>query len=167
MLLIETILNWLLCMVRIVWGKDQMPIYLCAWYVFKAWCVHSIEKIKDNGVWHAILDDFHNVMYTTIESSESIETFMTRGRNKVMKTSPNICLVIHGFNTFGPIIFKLVRELTLNPLLLFHHVVHISKYGLLELRWKHQWWTWQSHVGIMYLVVDLWIVGLQRVPPSN
>jgi hypothetical protein len=45
-----------------------------------------------------------------------------------LKTSPNIYLMIHGFNTFGPIISNLVHELTLNPLLLFHHVMHIPKY---------------------------------------
>jgi len=85
MLLIGIIINWFLCTVKIVWGEEQMPIYLCAWYVLKAWCVHSIEKIKDNGVWHVILDDLHNVMYITIEPSESIETSMTRGRNKVIE----------------------------------------------------------------------------------
>jgi hypothetical protein len=50
-----------------------------------------------------------------------------------LKVSPNICLMIHGLNTFGPISSKLVHELILNPLLLFHHVVHIQKYSLLEL----------------------------------
>jgi len=53
---------------------------------------------------------------------------------KSLKASPNICMVIHGFGTFEPIISKLIQEETLNPLLLFHHVVHIPKYSLLELR---------------------------------
>ncbi len=44
------------------------------------------KKIKDNGVQHAILDDFHIVMYMLIEPSESIETFMIRGRNKVIES---------------------------------------------------------------------------------
>jgi hypothetical protein len=61
-------------------------------------------------------------MYMPIEPNEIIETFMTHGRTKSLKTSPNICLVIHGFGIFGPIISKLVRELTINPLLLFHHL---------------------------------------------
>jgi hypothetical protein len=42
--------------------------------------------------------------------------------------------MIHGLDIFGPIISKLVRELTFNPLLLFHHVMHIPKYSLFELR---------------------------------
>jgi hypothetical protein len=33
--------------------------------------------------------------------------------------------MIHGFDIFGPIISKLVCELTFKPLLLLHHVVHI------------------------------------------
>jgi len=36
-------------MVRIMWGEDQMPIYLCAWHILKAWHLRSMEKIKDNG----------------------------------------------------------------------------------------------------------------------
>ncbi len=42
--------------------------------------------------------------------------------------------MIHELDIFGPIIFKLVHELTFNPLLLLHHVVHIPKYSLFELR---------------------------------
>jgi len=53
---------------------------------------------------------------------------------KSLKVSPNIYLVIHGLDILGPIISKLVRELILNPLLLFHHVVHIPKYSFFELR---------------------------------
>jgi hypothetical protein len=45
--------------------------------------------------------------------------------------------------------------------LLFHHVVHIPKYPLLELRWKHQWFN-QSHVGIVHFVVDLWMWGFNK-----
>jgi hypothetical protein len=56
------------------------------------------------------------------------------GKIRSLKTSRNIYLVIHGLGTFGPIISKLVCELTFNPLLLFHHVVHILKYSLFELR---------------------------------
>ncbi len=43
-------------------------------------------------------------------------------------------MVIHGFNTLGPIISNLVCELTFNPLLFFHHVVHIPKYSLLDFK---------------------------------
>jgi hypothetical protein len=50
-----------------------------------------------------------------------------------IEVSFNICRMIHGLGIFGPIISKLVCELTFNPLLLFHHVVHIPKYSLLEL----------------------------------
>jgi hypothetical protein len=72
-------------MVRIVWGDDQVPIYLCTWHVLKAWRLCSMEKIKDNEMRHAILDNLHTVIYMPIESSESIETFMTRGRNKIIE----------------------------------------------------------------------------------
>jgi len=54
-------------MVRIVWGNDQVPIYLCLWHVLKAWCLRSMEKIKDNEVQRVILDDLHTIMYMPIE----------------------------------------------------------------------------------------------------
>jgi hypothetical protein len=73
-------------MVKIVWGDDQVPIYLCAWHVLKAWRLHSMKKIKDNEVPHAILDGLHTVMYMSIEPNESIEAFMTHERNKIIKS---------------------------------------------------------------------------------
>jgi hypothetical protein len=72
-------------MVKIVWGKDQVPIYLCAWHISKGWCLHSMEKIKNNGVRHAILDDRHTIMYMPIEPNGSIEAFMTCGKNKIIE----------------------------------------------------------------------------------
>jgi hypothetical protein len=92
------------------------------------------KKIKDSEMRCAILDDLHIIMYMPIEPNESIEAFMTRGKKRSLKASPNIYLMIRGLGIFGPIISKLVRELTFNPLLLFHHVVHIPKYSLFELR---------------------------------
>jgi hypothetical protein len=73
-------------MVRIVRGDDQMPIYLCVWHVLKAWRLHSMKKIKDIEVWHAVLDDLHTVMYMPIEPSESIETFMIHGRKNFIES---------------------------------------------------------------------------------
>jgi hypothetical protein len=56
------------------------------------------------------------------------------GETRSLKASPKIYPMIHGFDIFGPVISKSVCELTLNPLLLLHHVVHIPKYSLFELR---------------------------------
>jgi hypothetical protein len=42
-----------------------------------------MEKIKDNEVRRAILDDLHNVMYMPIEPTKSIEVFMTCGKNNI------------------------------------------------------------------------------------
>jgi len=47
-----------------------------------------MEKIKNNEVWCAILDDLHTIMYMPIEPSESIEAFMIRGRNKIIESFP-------------------------------------------------------------------------------
>jgi len=45
-----------------------------------------MEKIKDNEVRCVILVDLHTVMYMPIEPNESIETFMTHGRNKIIES---------------------------------------------------------------------------------
>jgi hypothetical protein len=93
-----------------------------------------MEKIKNNGVQRAILNDFHIVMYMPIEPSENIETFMSRGRNKIIESFTQYLLGDSWTWYFRPFISKLVHELTFNPLLLFHHVVHIPKYSLFGLR---------------------------------
>ncbi len=73
-------------MVRIVWDDNQVPIYLYVWHVLKAWCLHSMEKIKDNEMQRAILDHIHTVMYMPIEPNESIKAFMIHGKNKTIET---------------------------------------------------------------------------------
>ncbi len=73
-------------MVRIVWGDDQVPIYLYVWHILKAWHLRLMEKIKNNEMRRAILDDLHTIMYMPIEPNESIETFMTHGRNKIIES---------------------------------------------------------------------------------
>jgi hypothetical protein len=44
------------------------------------------KKIKDNEVQRAILDDLQTIMYMSIKSTKSIETFMTHGRNKIIES---------------------------------------------------------------------------------
>ncbi len=44
-----------------------------------------MEKNKDSEVWCAILDDFHTVIHMPIEPGESIEAFMTHGKNKIIE----------------------------------------------------------------------------------
>jgi hypothetical protein len=45
-----------------------------------------MEKIKDSGVQRAILDNLHTIMYMPIGLDESIEAFMTQGRNKIIES---------------------------------------------------------------------------------
>jgi hypothetical protein len=45
-----------------------------------------MEKIKDNEMQHAILDNLHTIMYMPIEPSESIEAFMIHGKNNIIKS---------------------------------------------------------------------------------
>jgi hypothetical protein len=44
-----------------------------------------MEKIKDNEVQRVILVDLQTIMYMPIKPIESIEAFMTRGRNKIIE----------------------------------------------------------------------------------
>lgn len=72
-------------MVKIVWGEDEMPIYLCAWHVLKVWCLWSMKKIKDNEVHCVVLNDLHAIMYMPIEPSKNIDAFKFCGRNKIIE----------------------------------------------------------------------------------
>ncbi len=67
-------------LIRVVWGMDKVPIYLCCWHVFKAWRLRGTEKIKDVEVWGGILQDLHDVMYNSINHGETIDDFKERGR---------------------------------------------------------------------------------------
>ncbi len=59
---------------------DKVPIYLCCWHVFKAWCLCGTEKIKDVEVRGGILQDLHDVMYISINHGKTIYDFKQRGR---------------------------------------------------------------------------------------
>jgi hypothetical protein len=54
---------------------DNIPIFLCAWHVYKAWCLCAMEKIKDVEVRQAILHDMCDVMFMFIEIKKHIEAF--------------------------------------------------------------------------------------------
>ncbi len=66
-------------------GMDKVLIYLCCWHVFKAWCLHGIEKIKNVKVQGGILQDLHDVMYMSINHGKTIDDFKERGRVVVKK----------------------------------------------------------------------------------
>jgi hypothetical protein len=59
---------------------DKVSIYLCCWYVLKAWCLRGTEKVKDVEVQGGILQDLHVVMYMSINHGETIDDFKERGR---------------------------------------------------------------------------------------
>jgi len=93
-----------------------------------------MEKIKDNEMQHAILNDLHTIMYMPIEPSESIEAFMTHWKNKIIESFTQHLPSDSWTRYFWTYYFQVVCELTFNPLLLLHHVVHIPKYSLFEIR---------------------------------
>jgi hypothetical protein len=88
-----------------------VPIYFYTWHVLKAWCLRLMEKIKNNEMQHPILDDLHIVMYMPMNQVKALKPSWLVGETRSLKISHNIYLVIHGFDIFGPIISKLVREL--------------------------------------------------------
>jgi len=75
---------------------DKVPIYLCCWHVLKAWRLHGTEKIKDVEVRGGILQDFHDVMYMSINHGETINDFKSVGGLLWEKTFINIGLVMCG-----------------------------------------------------------------------
>jgi hypothetical protein len=54
---------------------DKVLIYLCCWHVFKTWRLRGTEKIKDVEVQGGILQNFHDVMYMSINHGETIDDF--------------------------------------------------------------------------------------------
>lgn len=91
--------KWFFCAFRIVWNTNHVPI--CVWHVLKAWCLLSVEKIKDVKMRHAIFDCLYLVMFMSINLGETIELFKTCGKEKMMECLIALSLVIHGLNIFG------------------------------------------------------------------
>jgi Na+/glutamate symporter len=99
----------------IVWNTNYVPI--CVWQVLKAWCLLSLEKIKDAKMRHAIFDCLYLVMFMSINLGETIELFKACGREKVVECLIALSLVIHGLNIFGLIIANLLCNLFIsNPI---------------------------------------------------
>ncbi len=84
--------------------------------------------------WGAILHDLHIVVYIPIEPSGNIETFTSRGKNKVIANFTQHLFGDLLILYFGPIVSNFVCDLLINLIFFLHHVVHISKYSLFELR---------------------------------
>jgi hypothetical protein len=59
---------------------DKVPIYLCCQNVFKAWHLCCIEKIKDVEVWGGILQDYHDVMFMSINHGKKIDDLKEHGK---------------------------------------------------------------------------------------
>jgi hypothetical protein len=59
----------------VVWGMDKVPIYFCCWHVLKPWHLHDTEKIKNVKMRGGILQDLHDVMYTSINHEKTINDF--------------------------------------------------------------------------------------------
>ncbi len=47
--------------------------------LLKAWCLRSMEKIKDSKVRHVVLDCLHMVMFMSINLDETIDDFKEYG----------------------------------------------------------------------------------------
>jgi hypothetical protein len=63
-------------------SNAHLPLHMAH---FKGLALAFDGKMKDNGMQCTILDDLHTVMYMPIEPNESIETFMTCGKNKIIE----------------------------------------------------------------------------------
>jgi hypothetical protein len=69
------IFYYICVLIRVVWGMDMVPIYLCCWHVLKAWHLRGNEKIKDVEVRGGIFQNLHDVMYMSINHRETIDEF--------------------------------------------------------------------------------------------
>ncbi len=70
---------------KVLWGMDEVLIYLCCWHLLKAWHLRGTEKIKDVEVRGGILQDLHDVMYMSINHGKTFDDFKERGRVAIRK----------------------------------------------------------------------------------
>jgi len=162
----------------ISWNKNKLVFY--AWL---GWCGARIKcpftfahgtsqrfgvyvqwkKIKDNGVWHVIYYDFHIIMYMLIELGENIETFMTCGRNKIIE---NFTRHFSWTRYFWTYCCQLSMWINFQSLIVVPPCCEYSKISIVWIKVETPM-IQTTHVGIVYFIVNLWMVGLWRVPHSN
>ncbi len=58
--------------------------------MLKAWCLRSMEKIKDLKVKYLILDCLHMVMFMSINPNETIDDFKAHGKEMVVESFDNL-----------------------------------------------------------------------------
>jgi hypothetical protein len=100
-ILVEMIINW-----YFMHGDNQMPIYFCAWHVLKAWHLCSMEKIKDNGCDVQYWTTFTLSCTCPLNQVKTLKPSWLVGEIRSLKVSPNICPMIHGFDTFWTYYFQ-------------------------------------------------------------
>jgi chromosomal replication initiation ATPase DnaA len=71
-------------------GSKNYPIFFYAWHVLKAWCLHSMEKIKDSKVKCVVLDCLHMVMLMSINQNETIDDFKAHGKEMAVESFDNL-----------------------------------------------------------------------------
>jgi hypothetical protein len=71
--------------IKVLWGMDKVPIFLCCWHVFKAWFICGTKIIKDVKVQGVVLQDLHDVMYMSINHGETIDDFKKCGSVAMIK----------------------------------------------------------------------------------
>ncbi len=75
---------------RIMWSQNHVPICFCTWHVLKAWCLCSMEKIKDLKVRCVVLDYLHTVMLMSINPNETIKSLKACGKETVVESFDNL-----------------------------------------------------------------------------
>ncbi len=96
------------------------------------------------------------------EPTENTETFMNHENNKVIQSFTQHLFGDLWIQYFWNIIFNLVFDLVLNPLLLFHRVVHIPSYSCtFKLGYLNM------NVNIVHVGIDLWMMGFWQMLHSS
>ncbi len=147
---------WGLCNIFIVHGKHTnvgctmarlcgakiVSHFLCAWHVLKAWCLHSMEKIKDPKVKCALLDHLHMVMFMSINLNETIESFKAHGKEIAMESFDNLQPGVVWTRYFGPIIANLVSDLLPSKYGMFWNIFVVDALQVTCWFFTHTWITW-------------------------
>jgi hypothetical protein len=145
-----------------VWGENQIPIYLWAWHVLKAWHLCSMEKIKNNEGRCVILDDLHIIMYMPMNQMKTLKLLWIMIKARVIQSFTQHLPSDSWIQYFCSIIFNLVCDLILNLLLLFHHVVHIPNYSCtFKLGYLNM------NACIVHVGIDLWMMGFRQMLHSS
>jgi hypothetical protein len=124
-----------------------VPIFLCAWHLFKNWKKVTFQRICDVMICTQVFNELRNLMYTWLEHGECPIMFISTLNIRAQLMFDNMGNAINEFTSYfwhcyGPIFGEYVNFVPTYIFIVLHQVFQMYSYFF------------------VILYVDLWALGI-------